>query len=99
MIDDNDLDLQIIQTESEPINDQLAKFEKELGIEYDPDFTEPPSPSEPCALDMIKQASNQSIESAKQKDASFKYGSAIDESLPTSQALSTLQSLEENVDT
>ena len=39
------------------------------------------------------------MEEAKQKEASFKYGAGLDESLPTGQAISTLQDLEERLET
>ena len=34
-------------------------------------------------IDLIKQASNKSMESAKANEASIKYGSGLDESMPT----------------
>ena len=34
-------------------------------------------------IDLIKQASNKSMESAKANEASLKYGSMLDESMPT----------------
>ena len=41
-------------------------------------------------IDMIKQASNKSMESAKANEASIKYASGLDESMATEQAISTL---------
>jgi len=41
-------------------------------------------------IDMIKRASQQSMESAKANEASLKYGCGLDESMPTDQAISTL---------
>jgi len=43
--------------------------------------------------------SSQSMESARQREASLKYGSALDESLPTDRVLETLQDLEERFET
>ena len=39
------------------------------------------------------------MESAKANEASIKYGQWLDESMPTVQAISTLQDLEEQVET
>ena len=64
--------------------------------DYDPDILGEDSNKLLKPIEMIQQSSNQSMESARQREAQLKYGSSwIDEKLPTERVIETLQSLEE----
>ena len=76
------------------MDDLLGAYEDELDIDRD-DFDDDEGAKMAQEVNLLKQASEQQMDMAMQREQSLSHGEAIDQYMPTGNVIATMNSIDE----